>query len=158
MTKDMENGDVSFKIFRYADKAGNVGETIENKTTDNSNVIFDKDAPTVNLVHIQNITRGGSEAKVGDIIWVYVNVTEKESDLSNAPEITINGKKARVFVNEPSVPSNTSTKYVGEIEVTEDMDIGEMTFEISAYTDRAGNVGNVLTSTTDGSSMTIVKD
>ena len=38
------------------------------------------------------------------------------------------------------------------------MDIGEMTFEISAYTDRAGNVGNVLTSTTDGSSMTIVKD
>ena len=158
MTKDMENGDVSFKIFGYADKAGNVGETIENKTTDNSNVIFDKDAPTVNLVHIQNITRGGSEAKVGDIIWVYVNVTEKESDLSNAPEITINGKKARVFVNEPSVPSNTSTKYVGEIEVTEDMDIGEMTFEISAYTDRAGNVGNVLTSTTDGSSMTIVKD
>lgn len=96
--------------------------------------------------------------KVGDIIWVYVNVTEKEADLSNAPEITINGKKARVFVNEPSVPSNTSTKYVGEIEVTEDMDIGEMTFEISAYTDRAGNVGNVLTSTTDGSSMTIVKD
>ena len=158
MTKDMENGDVSFKIFGYADKAGNVGETIENKTTDNSNVIFDKDAPTVNLVHIQNITRGGSEAKVGDIIWVYVNVTEKEADLSNAPEITINGKKARVFVNEPSVPSNTSTKYVGEIEVTEDMDIGEMTFEISAYTDRAGNVGNVLTSTTDGSSMTIVKD
>ena len=158
MTKDMENGDVSFKIFGYADKAGNVGETIENKTTDNSNVIFDKDAPTVNLVHIQNITRGGSEAKVGDIIWVYVNVTEKESDLSNAPEITINGKKARVFVNEPSVPSNTSTKYAGEIEVTEDMDIGEMTFEISAYTDRAGNVGNVLTSTTDGSSMTIVKD
>ena len=132
MTKDMENGDVSFKIFGYADKA--------------------------NLVHIQNITRGGSEAKVGDIIWVYVNVTEKEADLSNAPEITINGKKARVFVNEPSVPSNTSTKYVGEIEVTEDMDIGEMTFEISAYTDRAGNVGNVLTSTTDGSSMTIVKD
>lgn len=158
MTKDMENGDVSFKIFGYADKAGNVGETIENKTTDNSNVIFDKDAPTVNLVHIQNITRGGSEAKVGDIIWVYVNVTEKEADLSNAPEITINGKKARVFVNEPSVPSNTSTKYVGEIEVTEDMDIGEMTFEISAYTDRAGNVGKVLTSTTDGSSMTIVKD
>lgn len=158
MTKDMENGDVSFKIFGYADKAGNVGETIENKTTDNSNVIFDKDAPTVNVVHIQNITRGGSEAKVGDIIWVYVNVTEKESDLSNAPEITINGKKARVFVNEPSVPSNTSTKYAGEIEVTEDMDIGEMTFEISAYTDRAGNVGNVLTSTTDGSSMTIVKD
>ena len=158
MTKDMENGDVSFKIFGYADKAGNVGETIENKTTDNSNVIFDKDAPTVDLVHIQNMTRGGSEAKVGDIIWVYVNVTEKESDLSNAPEITINGKKARVFVNEPSVPSNTSTKYVGEIEVTEDMDIGEMTFEISAYTDRAGNVGKVLTSTTDGSSMTIVKD
>ena len=158
MTKDMENGDVSFKIFGYADKAGNVGETIENKTTDNSNVIFDKDAPTVNLVRIQNITRGGSEAKVGDIIWVYVNVTEKESDLSNAPEITINEKKARVFVNEPSVPSNTSTKYVGEIEVTEDMDIGEMTFEISAYTDRAGNVGKVLTSTTDGSSMTIVKD
>ena len=158
MTKDMENGDVSFKIFGYADKAGNVRETIENKTTDNSNVIFDKDAPTVNLVHIQNITRGGSEAKVGDIIWVYVNVTEKEADLSNAPEITINGKKARVFVNEPSVPSNTSTKYVGEIEVTEDMDIGEMTFEISAYTDRAGNVGKVLTSTTDGSSMTIVKD
>lgn len=154
----MENGDVSFKIFGYADKAGNVGETIENKTTDNSNVIFDKDAPTVNLVRIQNITRGGSEAKVGDIIWVYVNVTEKESDLSNAPEITINEKKARVFVNEPSVPSNTSTKYVGEIEVTEDMDIGEMTFEISAYTDRAGNVGKVLTSTTDGSSMTIVKD
>ena len=158
MTRDMENGEVSFKIFGYEDLAGNVGETIENKTTDSSHVIFDKDAPTVNFVSIQNNTRGGKEAKVGDKIWLYVSVTEKKADLSNAPEITINGKKARVFVNEQSVPSNTSTEYVGEIEVTEDMDIGEMTFKISAYTDRAGNVGNVLTSTTDGSSMTIVKD
>ena len=155
MTRDMENGDVSFKIFGYADKAGNVGETIENKTTDNSNVIFDKDAPTVNLVHIQNMTRGGSKAKVGDKIWLYVSVTEKKADLSHKPNVTINGKEANVFVNDPT---DTYTKYVAEIVITEDMEPGEMTFEISAYTDRAGNVGNVLTSTTDGTSMTIVKD
>ena len=155
MTRDMENGEVSFKIFGYADKAGNVGETIENKTTDSSHVIFDKDAPTVNFVRIQNNTRGGSEAKVGDKIWLYVSVTEKEADLSHKPNVTINGKEANVFVNDRT---DTYTKYVAEIVITEDMEPGEMTFKISAYTDRAGNVGNVLTSTTDGSSMTIVKD
>ena len=155
MTRDMENGEVSFKIFGYADKAGNVGETIENKTTDSSHVIFDKDAPTVNFVRIQNNTRGGSEAKVGDKIWLYVSVTEKEADLSHKPNVTINGKEANVFVN---APTDTYTKYVAEIVITEDMEPGEMTFEISAYTDRAGNVGKVLTTTTDGSSMTIVKD
>ncbi len=154
MTRDMENGEVSFKIFGYADKAGNVGATIENTTTDNSNVIFDKDAPTVNEVHIQNNTRGGSEAKVGDTIWLYVTVTEKEADLSHKPNVTINGKEANVFVNEPT---STYTKYVAEIVVTEDMKPGEMTFNISAYTDRAGNVGKELTTTTDGSSMTIVE-
>lgn len=155
MTRDMENGEVSFKIFGYADKAGNVGETIENKTTDSSHVIFDKDAPTVNFVRIQNNTRGGSEAKVGDKIWLYVTVTEKEADLSHKPNVTINGKEANVFVNDPT---DTYTKYVAEIVITEDMEPGEMTFEISAYTDRAGNVGNVLTTTTDGSSMTIVEE
>ena len=154
MTRDMENGEVSFKIFGYADKAGNVGATIENTTTDNSNVIFDKDAPTVNEVHIQNNTRGGSEAKVGDTIWLYVTVTEKEADLSHKPNVIINGKEANVFVNEPT---STYTKYVAEIVVTEDMKPGEMTFNISAYTDRAGNVGKELTTTTDGSSMTIVE-
>ena len=155
MTRDMENGEVSFKIFGYADKAGNVGATIENTTTDNSNVIFDKDAPTVNKVHIQNNTSGGSKAKVGDRIRLYVTVTEKEADLSHKPNVTINGKGANVFVNDPT---DTYTEYVAEIVITEDMEPGEMTFEISAYTDRAGNVGKVLTSTTDGSSMTIVKD
>ena len=155
MTRDMENGEVSFKIFGYADKAGNVGETIENKTTDSSHVIFDKDAPTVNFVRIQNNTRGGSEAKVGDRIWLYVSVTEKEADLSHKPNVTINGKEANVFVNDPK---DTYTKYVAEIVITEDMEPGEMTFEISAYTDRAGNVGKVLTTTTDGSSMTIVEE
>ena len=155
MTRDMENGDVSFEIFGYADKAGNVGERIENKTTDSSHVIFDKDAPTVNFVSIQNNTRGGKEAKVGDKIWLYVSVTEKEADLSHKPNVTINGKEANVFVHDPT---DTYTKYVAEIVITEDMEPGEMTFEISAYTDRAGNVGKVLTTTTDGSSMTIVEE
>ena len=154
MTRDMENGEVSFKIYGYADKAGNVGATIENETTDKSHVIFDKDAPTVSEVHIQNMTRGGSEAKVGDKIWLYVTVTEKEADLSHKPNVTINGKEANVFVNDPT---STYTKYVAEIVVTEDMKPGEMTFNISAYTDRAGNVGKELTTTTDGSSMTIVE-
>ena len=48
MTEDMEEGNIPFTISGYKDLAGNEGAKVE-KTTDGSNIIFDKTNPTVTL-------------------------------------------------------------------------------------------------------------
>ena len=90
-------------------------------------------------------------ATVGTTIWVYVRLP---NDLTALPKVKINGKDANVFVNQTGPGTIT---YVGSIVVTEDMENGPVSFVVYDYVSADGTVGEIVTTTTDGTLVTINK-
>ena len=154
MTEEMEEGIVTFEVSGYADKAGNVGETLTT-TTNNTSVTFDKTEPEATFVEITSTSQFNNQyAKVGDEVWVKVAINEASSEMSQYPIIKINGQTVETFINEEN---EAGTIYAGKLVMTEDMTEGVMTFEVSGYADKAGNVGETLTTTTNNTSVTFDK-
>ncbi len=148
VTEDMKTGQVSFTISNYADAVGNVGLT-KNTTTDNSKVYIKKQLKP-SFVSIA-CTSGNNIADVGDQIWVYVTLPH---GLTALPKIKINGYDVQVIKNQEN---NETITYVGILVVTRDMQDGKVNFEIYGYIDAEGNVGEIVTQPTNGTSVSIKK-
>ena len=149
---DIEEGTMSFEISGYEDLAGNVGDVIKT-TTNNTSVTFDKTAPALRELRVQNfynpngkeyeqysgLTQNPGQNKG---IAITVNTTEL---LSKNPIIVIGGKEIEVPVQEPQF-----NKYVVYVDLTEDMDLVEgekIPVTVKGLEDLAGNTGDEVTST-----------
>ena len=111
--------------------------------------IYDTTAPIHTFAQIKSLTKNVNYAKVGDKVWVYVILNEKLSEL---PKFTIAGQEGKIVQTEDGSAWNQEwQKYVAEVVMTEDMKEGNIEFTISGYKDLAGNVGEDITGTTDGS-------
>ncbi len=157
MTEDMAEGPIEFLVYGYKDIAGNDGVEYT-ASTDGSALILDKTAPVADFVEFTSTNANNQLAKVGDQVWVKVRIKE---ELAKYPVIKINGKPTdqATIVNDVN---EAGTVYVAWLTITEDIakDIaeGKMTFEISGYTDLAGNVGEtIVDKTTNGTSVTFDK-
>lgn len=103
---------------------------------------YDITKPTYTFARIQsNNKENAGYAKVGNNVWVYVNISEK---LSVKPKFKINGIELEVK-QERQVSSGT--QYATWLTMTEDMTEGPVSFEVYGYTDLAGNVGDTITQT-----------
>ena len=104
--------------------------------------IYDITNPTYNFARIQSNNKENSGyAKVGNNVWVYVNISE---ELSVKPKFKIHGVELEVK-QERQVSSGT--QYATWLTMTEDMTEGPVSFEVYGYTDLAGNVGDTITQT-----------
>ena len=153
ITEEMElpEGEIQIEVYGYEDAAGNKGEKLTNTNinrTDYTKVIYDKTAPKATFVKIQNSKDPNTTwAKEGEDVWVYVKIDEK---LSVEPTFTIAGKEVNIIQREEL---QNGYKYAALLKMTEDIAEGNIEFKVSGYTDVAGNVGEDITVTTDGSKI-----
>lgn len=143
----MTEGEIKVEVYGYADKAGNVGETLTNNDmtlTSQSKVIVDKTAPQCTGLRIigskYNKNNNAWYVKNGEYIQVYVKFDE---DLKTAPVLKIEGIEKEIILNK----SEKTGEYGVRMQITENDMIkdGEMKILISGYTDKAGNLGKILT-------------
>lgn len=163
ITEDMNlpEGEIKFEVYGYEDAAGNVGKTLTNADLKypgiDQGVEYDKTAPTADFVEFTTTNKNNQYAKVGDQVWVKVRIKE---ELSKYPVIKINGMDTdkETIINDQN---EAGTLYVAWLTITEDIaneiNEGKMSFEISGFEDLAGNVGDVITTTTNNTSVTFDK-
>lgn len=163
ITEDMNlpEGEIKFEVYVYEDAAGNVGKTLTNADLKypgiDQGVEYDKTAPTADFVEFTTTNKNNQYAKVGDQVWVKVRIKE---ELSKYPVIKINGMDTdkETIINDQN---EAGTLYVAWLTMTEDIaneiNEGKMSFEISGFEDLAGNVGDVITTTTNNTSVTFDK-
>ena len=163
ITEDMNlpEGEIKFEVYGYEDAAGNVGKTLTNADLKypgiDQGVEYDKTAPTADFVEFTTTNKNNQYAKVGDQVWVKVRIKE---ELSKYPVIKINGMDTdkETIINDQN---EAGTLYVAWLTMTEDIaneiNEGKMSFEISGFEDLAGNVGDVITTTTNITSVTFDK-
>lgn len=163
ITEDMNlpEGEIKFEVYGYEDAAGNVGKTLTNADLKypgiDQGVEYDKTAPTADFVEFTTTNKNNQYAKVGDQVWVKVRIKE---ELSKYPVIKINGMDTdkETIINDQN---EAGTLYVAWLTMTEDIanevNEGKMSFEISGFEDLAGNVGDVITTTTNNTSVTFDK-
>lgn len=163
ITEDMNlpEGEIKFEVYGYEDAAGNVGKTLTNADLKypgiDQGVEYDKIAPTADFVEFTTTNKNNQYAKVGDQVWVKVRIKE---ELSKYPVIKINGMDTdkETIINDQN---EAGTLYVAWLTMTEDIaneiNEGKMSFEISGFEDLAGNVGDVITTTTNNTSVTFDK-
>lgn len=163
ITEDMNlpEGEIKFEVYGYEDAAGNVGKTLTNADLKypgiDQGVGYDKTAPTADFVEFTTTNKNNQYAKVGDQVWVKVRIKE---ELSKYPVIKINGMDTdkETIINDQN---EAGTLYVAWLTMTEDIanevNEGKMSFEISGFEDLAGNVGDVITTTTNNTSVTFDK-
>lgn len=163
ITEDMNlpEGEIKFEVYGYEDAAGNVGKTLTNADLKypgiDQGVEYDKTAPTADFVEFTTTNKNNQYAKVGDQVWVKVRIKE---ELSKYPVIKINGMDTdkETIINDQN---EAGTLYVAWLTMTEDIaneiNEGKMSFEISGFEDLAGNVGDVITITTNNTSVTFDK-
>lgn len=143
----MSEGEIKVEVYGYADKAGNVGETLTNSdmTLDSqSKVIVDKTAPQCTGLRVigSKYNKGNNAwyVKNGEYIQVYVKFDE---DLKTSPVLKIEGIEKEIVLNK----SEKTGEYGVRMQISENDMIkdGEMKISISGYTDKAGNLGDTLT-------------
>lgn len=134
----------------YEDIAGNVGKDLTEKDTTDiryPEVIYDSVAPKyikLGIARNKNTTdlREQEYAKVGDSVRVLISFPES---LAVEPKVKMFDKEYDVTYRPDSSNVNANIYYyMADIEITEDMPEGEITFEIYGYEDMAGNVGERL--------------
>jgi hypothetical protein len=113
-------------------------------TTDGSRVFFDKTKPTLTTVSISSNSGVDGVVGVGNVITLNVVASEP---LKNNPTINIKGKTATVTKVNDRTFRATYTLASSDSE-------GQVDFSISNIVDLAGNIGNNVTQTTDGSRLT----
>ena len=156
-TEDLKlpQGKIQYKIYGYADAAGNVGRDLTDEDTTDSRypeVVYDTTAPEKTLLGILNVSHYNNGdvtvAGTGDTVRVYVTFNEK---LATEPKVRILGENGEV-IKEVECPysdltsaSNPNT-YLANFKITEDMNLpeGEIKFEVYGYADAAGNEGTTL--------------
>ena len=149
-TEDLKlpQGKIQYKIYGYADAAGNVGRDLtDNDTTDTRypEVVYDTTAPEKTLLGILNVSHYNNGdvtvAGTGDTVRVYVTFNEKLS-VDPKYKFTIGDKTYYVDgkLNESIVRDDVEVyKYYGEIKIDRDMPNELINFEIYGYKDLAGN-------------------
>ena len=151
------NGEISYETLQKYLKEGKNTVTASDEAGNEATFTFNYDitAPKASFVRIQNNSQQNEKyAKVGDKVWVYVTIPN--SELAGEPKITINGKDAKVIINENNKEYDY-IKYVGELVMTDDMTEGPIKIVVNGYKDLAGNDGVEYTTTTDGSSLILDK-
>ncbi|MDX8408914.1 MAG: DUF5011 domain-containing protein [Mariprofundales bacterium] len=130
----------------FTDAAGNAGSVVTS-TTDGSTVTFDATLPTLNSVSIaSNNGSNNSNAVAGDTITLTFAASEA---LLAIPTVMIAGNLATTVSNGKIANSYSST-YI----VTANDTLGLATMAIN-FSDAAGNGASAVTTTSDGSSVTI---
>ena len=109
------------------------------------NIIYDATSPTLSPVHISSNNADPTKAVAGDI----VTVTFTSSEVITTPTVTIAGTVETVTGG----PTNWSATHT----VLAEDAIGTVAFSISSFSDAVGNAGSMVSSTTDGSSVTKIK-
>ena len=146
----LPQGKISYKVYGYEDIAGNVGKDLTEKDTTDiryPEVIYDSVAPKyikLGIARNKNTTdlREQEYAKVGDSVRVLISFPES---LAVEPKVKMFDKEYDVTYRPDSSNVNANIYYyMADIEITEDMPEGEITFEIHGYEDMAGNVGERL--------------
>ena len=146
----LPQGKISYKVYGYEDIAGNVGKDLTEKDTTDiryPEVIYDSVAPKyikLGIARNKNTTdlREQEYAKVGDSVRVLISFPES---LAVEPKVKMFDKEYDVTYRPDSSNVNANIYYyMADIEITEDMPEGEITFEIYGYEDIAGNVGERL--------------
>ena len=146
----LPQGKISYKVYGYEDIAGNVGKDLTEKDTTDiryPEVIYDSVAPKyikLGIARNKNTTdlREQKYAKVGDSVRVLISFPES---LAITPKVKMFDKEYDVTYRPDSSNVNANIYYyMADIEITEDMPEGEITFEIYGYEDIAGNVGERL--------------
>ena len=153
----LPEGKINFKVYGYADEAGNVGvELTQDMTTSKEYpyVIYDSVAPVkTNLLFHSSNANNNQLAKPGDYFGVYLTVNE---ELKENPTFVINGVEyqANQFYHADGVH-----QYSAVYEIPANTPTGEMTFTISNIVDKAGNVmADVTNENADEGVNTIVYD
>lgn len=153
----LPEGKINFKVYGYADEAGNVGADLtQDMTTSNEYpyVIYDSVAPVkTNLLFHSSNANNNQLAKPGDYFGVYLTVNE---ELKENPTFVINGVEyqANQFYHADGVH-----QYSAVYEIPANTPAGEMTFTISNIVDKAGNVmADVTNENADEGVNTIVYD
>lgn len=153
----LPEGKINFKVYGYADEAGNVGvDLTQDMTTSNEYpyVIYDSVAPVkTNLLFHSSNANNNQLAKPGDYFGVYLTVNE---ELKENPTFVINGVEyqANQFYHADGVH-----QYSAVYEIPANTPAGEMTFTISNIVDKAGNVmADVTNENADEGVNTIVYD
>ena len=146
-------GRLPFVISGYADKAGNVGADITENSDNVTGIEYDRTAPEVTFLENTTTSKFNNQfAKAGDEVWVKVAINEASADMTEYPVIKINGETVDTIRNDEN---EAGTVFVGKLLVTKDMEEGIVEFEVSGYSDAAGNVGKTWTTTTNNTSVTI---
>jgi gliding motility-associated-like protein len=141
------NGDASGNIpfsISFNDLTGNAGVTVT-ATTNSSNVVFDKTAPSLTAASIASDNSNASLAKAGNVITV--TFTSTETILT--PVVTIADHTATVANTSGNNWSAAYTMVSGDAS-------GVITFNI-AFSDPADNAGTAVSATTNSSSVTFDK-
>ena len=148
ITDDMNlpEGEIKFEISGYTDKAGNVGETLNNDSDMNEKypeVVYDVTAPEAIKVQLWDKEDGETETiRNGQTVRVMVTFDEK---LETLPTLTIGNLTTTM---KPTSDGKDGTIYQADIKIAEDEETipeGRLPFTISGYTDEAGNVGADIT-------------
>lgn len=131
------DGAVYTVSFNAVDLAGNPATTVSN-----ASVACDTTAPTLSRVSIASSNADPTKAEVGNMVTVSFTSSEPIA----TPTVTVNGNAASVTGGTTDW-SATYTVQAGDA-------LGQLTFSISAFNDRAGNSGMTVMTTTDASSVT----
>ena len=158
LTEDMnlKDGDISFKVFGYADAAKNTGDELtENdiKTNDNikyEGVRLDTNPPSVTSVVINSSNNNDYHyANENHYIGIYLTVNEK---LVKNPTFIINGGQSCTSSLVQFNEVQNGYKYAFLCKLSEEAYQGEVKFEITNVEDLAGNkieevISSVVTDT-----------
>ena len=134
-------GDIGFTI-NFTDSVGITGDQVT-ETTNSSNVIFDKTAPILELVHIEsNNVNNTLIAITGDDVFLTFRPLEIDPIILDSIVVTIAGQVATL--------SQVGDDYIATIAITGAIPGGFLSYTID-FIDRAGNIGTQVVVTTDDS-------
>lgn len=149
----LPEGKINFKIYGYADEAGNVGvELTQDMTTSKEYpyVIYDSIAPSPKVI---GITGFFAEAEGADAHYITTGesvriLTYYNEKLGTAPKVKIGNKEFQTYYAEQSSSEeNGSYAYYADIKISEDLGLsdGEIQFSIYGHKDAVGNEGKAYT-------------
>lgn len=134
-------GNVAFSV-TFRDIAGNTG-TVVTTTGDGSAVTVDRTPPTLSSVHLASSNPSNIWAKTNNLI----TLTFTSSESIQVSSVILAGQVASV--SNPGGNNWTASTTVGLGTVQ-----GNVAFSV-AFSDRAGNLGTTVTSTSDASAVTV---
>jgi hypothetical protein len=137
------NGPVGFSVSNFADAAGNTGGPVS-ATTDGSAVSVDTAAPVATTLSIASDNADPTLATDGDTVTLDMEFDEA---LAGAPTVSILGQAVTA--------TGGGTSWTASLGITGATAEGSLTFSVSNFEDAAGNTGGPVSTTTDGSAVSV---